>query len=1281
MKKRSDVKMKIKKMLLIYLMFVVFSCQAFALSFIEHNVTNSVNNPTVMEVVDFDLDGDYDVISENSDYVDFLNNTGSMSFNSPIHVSQSSVALEDLRVVDLNQDGDLDVITSSQAYILSIHNVFNSYGYYVYPFPIQNYVAYPPPYCTSRALDYGNIDNDVSGDIDIIYSCANPPDDDAIYWSENNKNTVGWSDSSPDWINHTVVPNSKSNDRQYYTGQLVDINLDGYLDYVSGSQGVSVLSKALAWYENNISLGGKNSTWHIHDVDVGINFYHVKVVDIDKDGDMDIIAGTATNITWYVNDGSENFVPYIMMNVDLGLGFDVNDIDNDGDLDLVSSSSNYLYWTDNINNTFSTSRKYTLYYGPSSTFDDVSIIDFDKDGDLDIVVSDRSRDTIMWFENTISINITGYTCTSMPVIDETFDYFNNFTLHGWEYYGCTTPLCNDKHYPISSPFGTNGFGYDDTSTSSSGFNRVLGKSVFTNFSDNKLIISYDSKIGTHGLNNPLASLVYNSGNYSEYFYLSHDISGLVTTQFSTLLGHQSCVFTKPGESYNTVIEIDMDNKRYNVYINNTNYCYNKTLTTDDSFYIQYFALHSYIDNMTAVESYADNIVVCEGTTTESLTSCSDSDGINYLVKGSAIYDIFYEDYCLKDYGFPGESLVEFYCSGGSLNAIIKNCTDYGGTYSCNDGRCVGNTLPVINNVLSYRNCTGCPFYPYRHDLWYTPKHHIFWYVNATDYEGNYIYTAVDCDITTAPYMSSWSPANTNDTSHYNCTYSSTGNYTARIYVNDGSLFGDYSSYIDDNVIIRECINYQDCDIGYQCDTGTGLCYIPSNVTNCTETDLGVEYTVKGTTTTLWGNYTDYCYNALTVYEYWCNPGPEGYSSTKYNCRSIDSSYVCYNGRCQNSTPTAYTSLYVRDFDTSQGIEGIKYEFVQYPSYTVVEEGYTPSNGLVTLSLPLGYEYQLVLDDDGAFTYKDWLESRFVLTGTINAYLEKHCSPDCVFTEDFSYADSIYHHGWHGANYTTDYISDYGFVLNIDTNKSTDDIDVSFPEPTKNVQEIKYTVIMSEDTPAYNQELYVYLQSISDDNIFLMRYDVDNTDILHVYYFLSGWHEITLSVQPQPDEPLTTILYYNSDDGKMDIYFDSLSTGNEVLYVQNSNVITHDTLQKIRFDPQPSTYGKSTYVDSISISQDNVKPGEEEEGSVTNPTYSDLETPWYRDSQGELHFDPNVCEGWKSYIMCAMFKQGVKYTAKGTSWVFSGVHILYFIVILFLLIIIGPLLVEFFKSRK
>ena len=76
---------------------------------------------------------------------------------------------------------------------------------------------------------------------------------------------------------------------------LGDINLDGHIDAIScgkEADGVAV------WYENNGS-----GQFTRHEIGRGQGSYDLTTVDMDKDGDLDIlIAGHASNnIVWFEN--------------------------------------------------------------------------------------------------------------------------------------------------------------------------------------------------------------------------------------------------------------------------------------------------------------------------------------------------------------------------------------------------------------------------------------------------------------------------------------------------------------------------------------------------------------------------------------------------------------------------------------------------------------------------------------------------------------------------------------------------------------------------------------------------------------------------------------------------------------------------------------------------------------------------------------------------------------------------------------------------------------------
>jgi hypothetical protein len=98
----------------------------------------------------------------------------------------------------------------------------------------------------------------------------------------------------------------------------------------------------LAWYEApvNPEITGD---WIQHIVKAPYNWGHmVKLVDIDNDGDLDIISGQAwppRRITIYVNNNADFIESHIIMEGKGIYSGAITDMDNDGDIDIVGEDS------------------------------------------------------------------------------------------------------------------------------------------------------------------------------------------------------------------------------------------------------------------------------------------------------------------------------------------------------------------------------------------------------------------------------------------------------------------------------------------------------------------------------------------------------------------------------------------------------------------------------------------------------------------------------------------------------------------------------------------------------------------------------------------------------------------------------------------------------------------------------------------------------------------------------------------------------------------------------
>ena len=138
--------------------------------------------------------------------------------------------------------------------------------------------------------------------------------------------------------------------------------------------------------------------FEFHSVSTDISsMYDIAPVDLDGDGDMDIVSGTSTKLTSFINDGSENFTENIIFGERVSR-FVAIDFDQDGDIDFVSARrlTTDLFWHENDGNQNYTQQVIsTGISNPSS----VSVADIDGDGDLDVATTSFDDQKLYWLEN------------------------------------------------------------------------------------------------------------------------------------------------------------------------------------------------------------------------------------------------------------------------------------------------------------------------------------------------------------------------------------------------------------------------------------------------------------------------------------------------------------------------------------------------------------------------------------------------------------------------------------------------------------------------------------------------------------------------------------------------------------------------------------------------------------------------------------------------------------------------------------------------------------------
>ena len=167
---------------------------------------------------------------------------------------------------------------------------------------------------------------------------------------------------------------------------------------------------------------GLAQTFSKHTIDAGANnVTQTYAVDIDADGDMDVLAAYGGNnyIRLWKNNG-DNPVTFTLegsVSNAFSLPFSVYaaDVDGDGRLDVLGAAQNVsdiAWWKQNLDGTFTVQPLIDNNFNAARS---VYAADVDGDGDMDVLGAALTADDIAWYENDGSENFT------KRIINSTFD--------------------------------------------------------------------------------------------------------------------------------------------------------------------------------------------------------------------------------------------------------------------------------------------------------------------------------------------------------------------------------------------------------------------------------------------------------------------------------------------------------------------------------------------------------------------------------------------------------------------------------------------------------------------------------------------------------------------------------------------------------------------------------------------------------------------------------------------------------------------------------------------
>ncbi|MEM1095714.1 MAG: FG-GAP-like repeat-containing protein, partial [Bacteroidota bacterium] len=268
------------------------------------NLTNGSATP-----VDFDGDGDFDFVAgaTTTGSVDWYENDGGTISYADDLVSSP---LRDAFVTDLDADGMMDVVVATSAGVKYVRN--------------QGGQMFGVIDVGSGTFDIDGVDVDGDGDLDFV---------------ANGSNTLNVLLNDGDAVSFT----SQSIDPQSAEDpQFADVDGDGDFDIVSGLSGPN----SIVWYAND----GNGNFGTSQSIGTGpvANLRYVEPVDVDGDGHLDVVAafmGSTSSATgqvvWYKNDGNQTFTQQVLAtNLDRPQYAHAADFTGDGILDVIVLPTN-----------------------------------------------------------------------------------------------------------------------------------------------------------------------------------------------------------------------------------------------------------------------------------------------------------------------------------------------------------------------------------------------------------------------------------------------------------------------------------------------------------------------------------------------------------------------------------------------------------------------------------------------------------------------------------------------------------------------------------------------------------------------------------------------------------------------------------------------------------------------------------------------------------------------------------------------------------------------------
>jgi hypothetical protein len=304
----------------------------------ETILANDLIAPAHVQVIDFDNDGDKDILAavlgmlfpsnDKIGSVIILENDGKCIFRKHLIIDKIA-RVSDVRAGDLDTDGDLDLAVAQFGYDDGETRWIENLGDWNFKSHILQSLSGP--------INVEIIDIDKDGDLDIISVVSQEWEEIYCFVNDGRGNfqpKLLWGSNNEDFGSSGI--------------SICDLNIDGKPDilYTNGDAFDYIPPKGRPWHGVHWLENKGNLNFEFHRICNFIGSYSVLPSDIDKDGDIDLFVVSAFNLwdlpdsqsfIWLENIGKMQFIKHnIASSPTHLLTLEKGDFNNDGLTDFVT---------------------------------------------------------------------------------------------------------------------------------------------------------------------------------------------------------------------------------------------------------------------------------------------------------------------------------------------------------------------------------------------------------------------------------------------------------------------------------------------------------------------------------------------------------------------------------------------------------------------------------------------------------------------------------------------------------------------------------------------------------------------------------------------------------------------------------------------------------------------------------------------------------------------------------------------------------------------------------